>query len=298
MPMLPSSSHSLRLRLLTTDYATVIYLTLTGLAILFFPSRTIDPVTHLLFRLGVLVLLFALALFQNRKNKRLFLFLRLFIPVLLLSYIYGDTSALNHLLFPHTFDAFFSGVDQWLFGFQPSLEFSKVFPEKGFGEILYMGYFSYYFMLLTVSLVYFIYRRKRAEEVVFIILTSFYLYYVIFIILPTEGPQYYFPSPENEAINTGFFSSLVHWVQQNWEHPTGAFPSSHVGMALIYLFITHRDYKTLFYILLPFSFIILFATVYIKAHYAIDVIGGIITAPFIYWIAHLLFKKAKILYQP
>ncbi len=276
--------------LLTTDSVTILYYTLSGILIIIFFSRVEKPVIHLLFRIITIALLIFFAFMQNKNKSRFLLFIRLFLPVIFLGYAYGDTAALNKIFFPVSFDSWFVKADYWLFGFHPSLAFSKAFPQHWISELMNAGYFSYYFMLIGITLSYYFFRHEDAEKVIFTIITSFYLYYIIFIIIPVIGPQFYFKPPLNEAPHSGLFSTLVRWVQQHWEHPTGAFPSSHVGLSIIYLLISFKSFKKIFYIFLPFAFIILFATVYIKAHYAIDVIGGIVSAPVFYYLANKCYK--------
>lgn len=75
------------------------------------------------------------------------------------------------------------------------------------------------------------------------------------------------------------------------ESETGAFPSSHVGMAIIYLIILKDSFKNYFLVLIPFVFILMLSTIYLKAHYAIDVFAGIISAPVIYLISDFIYKK-------
>jgi len=275
---------------LLTDYATITYFTITGLAILLFYGKVENPLSHLGIRLTVISVLISLALIDKKRRGILF-FVRLFIPVVLLSYTYGDTAALNGIFFPAPLDSYFIKADKLIFGFEPALRFSQKFNAKWFGEIMNAGYFSYYFMLLAVTLSYFFVLREKAEESIFIIITSFYIYYVIFIAVPVVGPQFFYKPPESTPLHSGLFSGLVQWVQKNWEHPTGAFPSSHVGMAIIYLIMTYKDLKKLFFVLLPFTIIILFATVYVKAHYAVDVFAGILTAPFIYYISKNIYQS-------
>ncbi len=271
-------------KLLLTDYSTIIYFVITGFLILFFYDKTENPVLRLGFRFAAISVLFALSVADKKRDGILF-YIRLLFPVILLSYTYGDTAALNRIFFTEPFDTFLIKADKAIFGFEPALTFSQTFNENLIGEIMNAGYFSYYFMLLAVTLSYIFLKKHKAEKSVFIILTSFYVYYVIFISFPAVGPQFFYKPPQSTPLHTGFFSSLVEWVQKNWEHPTGAFPSSHVGMAIIYLIMTYKDFKKLFFILLPLTIIILFATVYIKAHYAVDVIAGIISAPVIYLFA-------------
>ena len=144
------------------------------------------------------------------------------------------------------------------------------------------GYFSYYFLTFIVCLVIYITNRKESDKVIFIISLSFYIYYLIFSIFPAIGPQFYFNPALSQIPDAGFFRESVKFVQSIGEQPTGAFPSSHIGMSIIFLILSKKYAPRLFWYILPLIFILFPATVYIKAHYFIDVIAGIISAPFIY----------------
>ena len=84
----------------------------------------------------------------------------------------------------------------------------------------------------------------------------------------------------------GFFYSLVEGMHDAGERPTAAFPSSHVGITTILMFLAWRTRcKPLFWGMMPFY------TVYIQAHYVIDVIAGWISAIIIYAVLLFLSKK-------
>ena len=89
-----------------------------------------------------------------------------------------------------------------------------------------------------------------------------------------------------------FFLSLVEDAKAAGERPTAAFPSSHVGISTICMFlIAHaRNYKLLA-ILAPLYFLLCCATVYIQAHYLVDAIAGVISAIFSLPSTLLFLKK-------
>ena len=90
----------------------------------------------------------------------------------------------------------------------------------------------------------------------------------------------------------GFFYSLVESMHDAGERPTAAFPSSHVGITTILMFLAWRTRcKPLFWGMIPFYVLMCFATVYIQAHYVIDVIAGWISAIVFYVVLLFLSKK-------
>lgn len=97
----------------------------------------------------------------------------------------------------------------------------------------------------------------------------------------------------------GFFFNLVEASQEVGERPTAAFPSSHVGISTIVMIMAYRVNKKLCYFLAPFYVLLCCATVYIQAHYLIDVIAGWISAVCIYITATYMYKRwfASVVFQ-
>jgi membrane-associated phospholipid phosphatase len=212
-------------------------------------------------------------------------------------------------------DCFFASAEQWLFNCQPSVEFSKLCPDIWFSEPFNMGYFAYYPLIAIVAIYYFVFKFEWFEKASFVIVTSFFLYYLIYIFVPVAGPQFYFPAigmDNVEACNflsigdyfnhnaillpgpnfeQGLFFELVEASQEVGERPTAAFPSSHVGISTILMIMAWRVNKNLCYGLTPFYVLLCCATVYIQAHYLIDVFAGLISAVVIYILSTWMYKK-------
>jgi membrane-associated phospholipid phosphatase len=146
---------------------------------------------------------------------------------------------------------------------------------------MHLGYFSFY--LIVFGLIFYIYlnNEKDGMKVLALIMISFLSYYLIFIFLPVKGPQFYFSSEELNLTGHGFFYELVHLAQEIGETETGAFPSSHVGVSYISLVLSYRYARKIFPVILVLCLLLWPATVYIQAHYLVDVIAGFISAPFI-----------------
>lgn len=225
----------------------------------------------------------------------------------LLSWWYPDTYELNRML--PNLDHHFAALEQTLFGCQHALTFAQQWDHPVWSELMHLGYASYYPMIGVVTLYYFFRCYQDFNRASFVILASFFIYYVIFIALPVTGPQYYylaagtdniaqgiFPdvgsyfNQHQEALHMpgwedGFFYHLVAGAHQAGERPTAAFPSSHVGVTTILMLLSwYSRSRRLFYSLLPLFLLMCLATVYIQAHYVIDVIAG--------WITGLLFFLA------
>jgi membrane-associated phospholipid phosphatase len=214
---------------------------------------------------------------------------------LLLSFFYGETGYLNTFIFPKI-DPFLIAMDEWIFGFQPSVVFSSAYHGKLFSELMFLGYFSYYLMPFFAFIFVWTYKREHFEEFSFIILSGYFFYYLIFILVPAAGPQFYLSPPLNQIESSGLFADLVKLIQKYGEAPTAAFPSSHIGISFILLILLFKFYRKLFIIYLPFSILLLFSTIYIKAHYVFDVLAGILSGPLMLILSRKIYVKHNLLY--
>ena len=226
--------------------------------------------------------------------------LRAAVQLALLSWWYPDIYELNRLL--PNLDHLFATWEQSLFGCQPALLFSQVVSHPVVSELMCLGYVSYFPMMAVVALSVLLWRYEAFDRVVFVIITTFFIHYVVFIVLPVTGPQYYYQATGLDDIaqgvfpnlhdyfnhhtermacpgmEGGFFHNLVDSAHDAGERPVAAFPSSHVGVCTMPMLVVWRyRLRRLFWCLLPFAVLLFLSTVYIRAHYAIDALAGLLS---------------------
>ncbi len=297
---------------ISLEVVTLLYTLFTSLLILFFWNRMASPRMLLEGRAFVVGGILLLSLFHYYRPNRWLLVLRYVFPLSLLGYWYPDTYEFCQL-FPNL-DYVFAAADRALFGCQPSIQFSLWLPQKLWSELFHMGYFAYYPMIFLTVLAPLFTDRRLFARTAFVVLCSFFLYYLIYLFLPVAGPQYYFHAVGFEVIESGhfphlgdyfryhtelaaspgpegFFRELVESTQKSGERPTAAFPSSHVGMSTVLMMLLWRNRRYLFAIALPFYFFLCCATVYIQAHYLIDVFGGLVTAVIFFFLTSWIWQK-------
>lgn len=245
---------------------------------------------------------------------RLVMLLRVIVQMAFLSWWYPDTYEMNRIL--PNLDHVFATWEQQLFGCQPALLFSQAFSHPVFTELLDLGYAAYYPMIAAVSLYFFFRRYQEFHQCIFVIMASFFLYYAIFVIVPVTGPMFYYQAVGVDEIakgvfpnigdyffshqdclpspgwKDGFFYHLVESAHEAGERPTAAFPSSHVGITTVLLWLSWQARsRRLFFVLFPLFILMFFATVYIQAHYVIDALAGLLTGTAFYWLFRWLYAK-------
>ncbi len=300
-------------RFLAIEKLNLLYNLLTTILIIIFYERLQCPQTMLLGRFVILAGTFAIIYLYTKFPSAAMRLVRIIGQMALLSFWYPDTFEFNRI-FPNL-DYWFAGIEQSLFGCQPSMLFDQLCNGYWWREAFNMGYWAYYPMIATVILWYFFKRPQEIERCTFVVIASFYIFYLIYIFVPVAGPQFYFPAIGNELVangifpeignyfdlhplidipqagKDGFFTSLVNMAQASGERPTAAFPSSHIGISTVLMLLALRGNKGLAVVLLPFYVLLCCATVYIKAHYLIDAIAGLLSGVLFYLLTSTVFDK-------
>ena len=300
-------------RFLAVELLNLLYNLLTTILIIIFYERLNDPQQMLLGRFVILAATFALIYVYTKFPSPAMRLVRLVAQMSLLSYWYPDTFEFNRI-FPNL-DHIFASAEFLLFGCQPAVLFDTVCSGNVWRELFNLGYWSYYPMIVAVTLWYFFKRNKDVERCTFVIMCSFFIYYLVYIFVPVAGPQFYFPVIGDELVAAGnypsigdyfnlnpgitipqadkggLFTSLVNMAQASGERPTAAFPSSHIGMSTILILLALRVKKGLAAVLFPFYVLLCCATVYIKAHYLVDAFAGLLSGVLLYLLTSVAYGK-------
>lgn len=256
----------------------LVYFLLTLVIMVVGWNEVIHPSQLLVNRLIILLgLTIAFILLKSRENWFTQLLYSAF-PVWVSGYFYQETFFYNKLIW-NDLDPFLAGLETGIFGQQPSLVFSEHLPQLWFSEIMYASYFFFY--VLVVGFVFYVFFKNRSSygKAVFYLTATLYGYYLIFSVFPSVGPQYFYSSPENILPEAFFFDKIMIFIKESVEQPTGAFPSSHVGVSLAVMVLSRQLAPKFFKICLPIVILLIISTVYIKAHYVIDVLAAIIVLP-------------------
>jgi membrane-associated phospholipid phosphatase len=146
-------------------------------------------------------------------------------------------------------------------------------------DLAYAAYWSFYLLPISVAVAA-RYRRgpEALERVSFTLLLSFFLSYLGYFIWPASGPRV---PPDQEAVllGGGAVSQAVRTFLRGAETTTlDAFPSGHTAHSLVALALGARLFPRAAPALAAWAGAIVFATVYVSVHYAVDVLAGVALA--------------------
>ncbi len=166
-------------------------------------------------------------------------------------------------------DASLLAIDEALFGQTPALSYTPGRAAVGLLSLCYMGYHGYlHGALLWAGL-----DEERARRLGLTLFRTFALGFAGYLLFPARGPASLglFDRP----LSSGSISRLLDLLVDHGSSVYDAFPSMHVAITLTLLAHDARCHRWRFWALLLPTLGLLFSTVALRYHYAVDVIAGV-----------------------
>ena len=192
------------------------------------------------------------------------------------------------------FDQLLIAADRWLFRTDPTEWLSRI-SHPYFTELLQVAYTIFYLYFIVVGIELYMKSEQRPfQDFRFSVVYGFILSYIGYFFLPAVGPR--FTLHTYTKINTDlpglvltpalrrfvdFFESIPPDVPDQIARAAAqrdVFPSGHTMMTIIVLFIAYRYRLKIRHPLLIAGLLLIFATVYLRYHYLVDIIAGALMA--------------------
>jgi membrane-associated phospholipid phosphatase len=183
-------------------------------------------------------------------------------------------------------------IDQRLFGFQASLALQRIIS-PGFTSWMTFAYFFHVINIPLVACFIYIWRdRARFREMMSGLMMVSFFGLLGYLLVPAIGPMYslrsQFTVPLHQSL--GVFNREVDFMDFA-RIRRDVFPSLHVAISFVVWLYAYRNSKKLFWILSPLILSLWVSTVYLRYHYLIDVVAGLVLAPLSYLLANWLFRR-------
>jgi membrane-associated phospholipid phosphatase len=248
-----------------------------SLLVLFFGwKRAHNQYMHLGVLVGIIAALTLLTWAFGEESPRWAAFLRRWHPLFLLPYVFPAATQLQHVIFPQLLDPVFQRVDASIFGYQPTIEWGIWYDYPWLQELMHFAYFSFYIMIYGTGAILIAQKRGRdVDRFIFTLAVLSYSCYALYHLIPVAGGRYI---PEMKALTQvyryGPFTRIMAFVYRSSPHFGGAFPSSHVAVALGINLFAIRAIPKFGKSMLPITILLIVSTVYCHYHYFIDTVAG------------------------
>jgi len=212
----------------------------------------------------------------DRRTENYWVFIRNWYLILALPLLYLDVGNFLHLVTPREFDPLLLVVEEHLFGILPNLRLQAL-VNPYLTEFMQISYSIYWITIPLGAAVF--YHNKRLdlfEYLLHYVTIAFFLSYLIFIFFPVAGPRFFLADQLTVKYEGLFIADYLRGFIKQSGYRGGAFPSSHVGVAVTILtFLWHFQPRVAKKIFLPLVIALSLATVYGQYHYVVDVVAGL-----------------------
>ena len=176
-------------------------------------------------------------------------------------------------------DDLLMSIDRAVLGGDPSLWLERI-STPWLTDLLQVAYLVYY-VLPIVLLGTLYYRQTRDEHegafdlCVVALLLSHYVAFIGYMAIPALGPRFALaPTYRTELTGLLVTEPIRHFLDALEGIKRDAFPSGHVSAALISVHYMFRFAPRLAWCALPAVSLMIFATLYLRYHYAADILAG------------------------
>lgn len=266
------------------------------------------PLLNLISYLLVSVAVIGFAVISSKyKGGKLFTLVRRLYIIPVVFFIYSNIHLFIPLVNPYDYDSVLIAWDFAIFGVNPT-EWLGQFAAPILTEYLQFTYMMFYVIPFVLG-VEFTLREKddRFFEFARIVIFGFFVSYLLYFFMPAIGPRFTihdFASLNTELPGlylTNAFRDMVNaggGIFPGTINPADiinrdCMPSGHSMMTFVGIIIAFKFQSRFKWIILVIGMSLIFSTVYLRYHYVVDVMAGILFAIITIWIEPKLERLLK-----
>ncbi|MDB4967459.1 MAG: phosphatidic acid phosphatase [Myxococcales bacterium] len=204
-----------------------------------------------------------------------------FLPFLLALLFYETLHDLTPLVRHDVVDAALIAIDRAVLGVDVSVWMGR-FATAGLTQVMVFCYLSYFFApAILAAMIYWAGQRQLFRDFLVSLCVTTLLGYSGYLLVPAVGPYLFqaelFPDrlPGGELHR---FESMIRTIDSLKGFARDCFPSLHTAHTTVVLVFAWRFSKVAFAVYLPIAVGLYISTMYLRMHYAVDVLAGFVTA--------------------
>lgn len=253
------------------------------------------PIILILFAFKA-VIIYPIRVTRDKKSWQFLLkqelnFIRLIAPIIILLNIYSYLNFFIEKVNPRVMDSALIKIDSLLFfGHNPVLAMERFITPRltewfSFAYLSYFFYFPISFAALIIS------RKIREFHILYLTVIVIIVFgFIGYFTMPAIGPFYFEYHLFTKNLLGQSISSFNFKLINTYGYAKGTFPSLHAAMSLAFLLFAFKHQRKLFYIYLPFVISLLVSTIYLRQHYVVDLIAGLILCLFALYVSPKIYE--------
>lgn len=270
------------------DKVILAYLAAIGCVILTFWSRLPEAPLFL----GAHLLAAASIVYQVKRPNRTTWIFRNWYPLLYVACCYKEMALLIPAVWRSNADQWLADLDYRLWSANPTVWLERVHT-PALTEFLQIVYTLFIPAVLFIAAM--LWRRGRYADFqyyAFLIALGFLVSYIGYILVPARGPRFLLKDAQNIPLaGLWFFSHLQVILDRLESAHYDCFPSGHTELSILAWWGSRMIAKPLFGAYFLYTLGIIFATVYLRYHYSVDVLAGVAVGAALILFAPRLYSR-------
>lgn len=216
--------------------------------------------------------------FKKRHDGKILEMIYDFIfPTIVVVFTFDSLGRLIPYINPVTYDELLIKLDYIIFNAHPTVALER-FTTPIVTELLQLAYTSYYFLPIILGVALKVKGKKtQFDRGIFLVILCFFLSFIGYILVPAIGPRFTINHLQSTELHGIFLRDIIDSTLNALEgKKMDAFPSGHTAVTLVVLYLAYKFQRVIFWIFLPLVLALLVSTVYLRYHYVVDIIAGIL----------------------
>ena len=229
---------------------------------------------------------------KRHDGKILEMIYDIIFPTIVVLFTFDSLSSLIQYINPVTYDALLIKLDYMIFNAHPTVALER-FTTPIVTELLQLAYTSYYFLPIILGVALKVKGEKaQFDRGIFLVILCFFLSFIGYILIPAIGPRFTINHLQGTELHGIFLRDIIDSTLNALEgKKMDAFPSGHTAVTLVVLYLAYKFHRVIFWIFLPVVLALLVSTVYLRYHYVVDIIAGILLFAFTIYVGEKYYNR-------
>jgi len=189
-------------------------------------------------------------------------------------------------------DARLADIDYAIWHVHPTVWLERI-QTPVLTELLQIAYTAFIPAVLLVALL--LWKRRKYKEFqyyAFLITLGYLISYLGYIAVPARGPRFQLQHLQHLPLHgLWFFRYMQSGLDTLESAHFDCFPSGHTELTILAWWGSRLVSNRLFKVYFAYTPILIFATVYLRYHYTVDVFAGAVVAAVLIWSSPALYQK-------
>jgi len=268
-----------------TDLVTMTYLITIVTLVVIFRQRLAEWAIVLGGHVGALALLVSIIHYGSGSDRSWARIVRDWYPLFYVPWAYYELRLVSPVDLKMR-DPELITADRALFGTDPTVWLER-FVQPWLTELMQISYVTYFVLPIILALI--LYTRRVSDifqDYVLAGVLGFYLAYLGYLLVPAVGPRFTLCELHARPLAGLCLTQPIQRALEILEPiRMDCFPSAHTSVAVVVLGFAYRYRRSIFLAMFPLIMALIVSTVYLRYHYAVDVVAGILLGLVCAWVS-------------